>query len=248
MADTPTDPMAAVPRPPRRRPSRARPAESYAPGTKKLIGGPVELNMKMLRMIHLMIHGDEIDGIPLDPFEAGRCVGYRKSAVKHLSVAPAFMRAYELAKAGKPIVKLPSIEDIAREQARLVEDRAARDASDALPSPLAPPAPVIAPAAPAPVIAPAAPAPVLRAPERVILAAKPMPRQDDVFRSAPPIEPPPPPAPALPEPAAVQHGLPAYCDYAAIRSHPSPGFSTRPDARQQPRIVPAAPRRSLRRS
>ncbi len=58
-------------------------------------------------------------------------------------------------------------------------------------------------------------------------------------------------APAEPEPPAsapyVPMGLAGYDMTASIRLSPSPGFSTRPDARQQPRIVPAAPRRSLRR-
>lgn len=94
--------------------------------TKRRVGGPIALNSRMLAMIRLMVHGDENSRVPFDPFEAGRIVGYRRAAVRHLATAPAFMKAYEAAKVGKPPALVPTLEEIAREEERRGKDRSAR--------------------------------------------------------------------------------------------------------------------------
>jgi hypothetical protein len=108
-------------------------------------GKLVRLNSRMLRMIDLMVNGVDSDPShpPLDPFEAGRCVGYKRGSVRWLALSPAFVAAYEGAKRGRP-VHVPQINDIVAEQRAIAADREARwpGLQAAQASPSAPSAPL----------------------------------------------------------------------------------------------------------
>jgi hypothetical protein len=54
--------------------------------TRKLVGGPTRLNSRMLRMIQLMVYGDEDDPehTPYDVADAAKAVGYQARAGRAL--------------------------------------------------------------------------------------------------------------------------------------------------------------------
>ncbi len=183
----------------------------------------VKLNRRLRAVIRLVAHGDFDETLATGMSLAAACkvCGYQLRAARRLASNPIFLDA------------------LAKAQAEAGAVRAAQKAHASPPAPIAPPAPVIAP--------PAAPEPpsARQDVERPMIAVHWTDATSEHGRAV--VIAPAEPEPALPEPAAVQHGLGAYVDYAGIRMSPSPGFTTRPAARQQPRIIPAAPRRSLRR-
>jgi hypothetical protein len=63
--------------------------------TRKLVGGPPRLNSRMLRMIQLMVYGDEDDPehTPYDVADAAKAVGYQARAGRALMSAPIFSAA-----------------------------------------------------------------------------------------------------------------------------------------------------------
>jgi hypothetical protein len=80
-------------------------------------------------MIRLLVEGleDDPNKSPLDVWSAAAAVGYRRKAARRLSVTPAFVVAYQAARAGKSLAPQgPTLEDVAREVRRLELARAVR--------------------------------------------------------------------------------------------------------------------------
>jgi hypothetical protein len=97
--------------------------------TRKLIGGPRALTAQMLRMIDVMIRGQDWDPshTPLDPYAAGAAVGYRRKAVRHLVASPLFEEAYWRACEGQSNARwTPTFEEVRQSLLQRDRERQAR--------------------------------------------------------------------------------------------------------------------------
>lgn len=101
----------------------------------KRLGGPITLNTRMLRMIELMVRGHDHDPshTPVDPYEAGRVVGYQRRAVRELTKSAIFRRAYDEAQRGvDPGRRVPTFEHLSVDVERRERLRAARSRAPGL--------------------------------------------------------------------------------------------------------------------
>jgi hypothetical protein len=108
-------------------------------------GGPIVLNSRMLRMIHLLVHGNERDPshTPYGIYDAAHAVGYRRTAARALAMSPVFYEAYQRELDGRGNAGIvPTLEEIRHE----LELRRRKKAH------LPPPATIAATAHPAPLV------------------------------------------------------------------------------------------------